>query len=67
VASSKQVFQDLVPCRLAEKQEDQGTAAHFPLELMAGMCLSTVMRLVIEEMHQDISEHLRLGIPEVVS
>jgi hypothetical protein len=31
------------------------------------MCLSTVMRLVIEEMHQDISEHLRLGIPEVVS
>jgi hypothetical protein len=34
VASSKQVFQDLVPCRLAEKQEDQGTAAHFPLELI---------------------------------
>jgi hypothetical protein len=30
------------------------------------MCLSTVMRLVIEEMRQDISEHLRLGIPEVV-
>jgi hypothetical protein len=25
------------------------------------MCLSTVMRLVIEEMHQDVSEHLRLG------
>jgi hypothetical protein len=25
------------------------------------MCLSTVMRLVIEEMHQNISEHLRLG------
>ena len=25
------------------------------------MCLSTVMRLMVEEMHQDISEHLRLG------
>jgi len=25
------------------------------------MCLSSVMRLVIEEMQQDISEHLRLG------
>src|SRR4051794_4275913 len=25
------------------------------------MCLSTVMRLMIEEMHQDIFENLRLG------
>jgi len=25
------------------------------------MRLSTVMRLVVEEMHQDIAEHLRLG------
>jgi len=25
------------------------------------MCLSTVMRLMIEEMQQDISENLRLG------
>ena len=25
------------------------------------MCLSTVMRLMVEEMHQDISEDLRLG------
>ena len=25
------------------------------------MCLSTVMRLMVEEMHQDISENLRLG------
>src|SRR3954449_8506238 len=25
------------------------------------MCLSTVMRLMVEEVHQDISENLRLG------
>jgi hypothetical protein len=31
------------------------------------MGLPPMMRLVIEEMHQDISEHLRLNIPEVVS
>jgi integrase len=30
---SKQVFRDLVLCRPAEKQEDQGMAAHPPLEL----------------------------------